>query len=100
DKSSICPGDEIMFQSISTGTTGGTTYQWDFGPGATPATYDQSGPVLVKFTQPGSAQVSLTISENGLSDTEILKQIKVYDKPEILALNGPDIVCLNSIVSY
>ena len=34
---SVCDGSSVTFTDISTGTSGATTYSWNFGTGATPA---------------------------------------------------------------
>lgn len=101
DKSTICPGETIVFESQSTGVTSGTTYLWNFGSGASPATYDQAGPVSVVFSQPGLPQVSLTIVENGVSKTTSLSnQIQVNSRPVISEIDGPGMVCLNTDAEY
>ncbi len=65
----ICQGSTVTFTNISTGTTGTTTYSWDFGAGATPATANTVGPHVVTYSTSGSKTVSLTITD-GSSDTE------------------------------
>jgi gliding motility-associated-like protein len=64
----ICVGEEVTFTSHSLGTTSGTTFEWEFGDGATPSSATLSGPHVVNYTTPGLKTVRLVIS-NGLSDT-------------------------------
>ncbi len=66
---SICVGSSVTFTNTSTGTTGSTTYSWNFGSGATPASITGIGPHTVTYSTTGSKTVSLTITE-GASNTE------------------------------
>ena len=65
----ICVGSSVTFTNTSTGTTGGTSYNWNFGSGATPGTAGTIGPHTVTYSTTGSKTVSLTITE-GASNTE------------------------------
>ena len=65
----VCTGSAVTFTNTSTGTTGGTTYSWNFGTGATPATANTIGPHSVTYSTSGSKTVSLTITE-GAANTE------------------------------
>ena len=65
----ICVGSSVTFTNTSTGTTGSTTYSWNFGSGATPGTASTIGPHTVTYSTTGSKTVSLTITE-GASNTE------------------------------
>ena len=65
----ICVGSSVAFTNTSTGTTGSTTYSWNFGSGATPASITGIGPHAVTYSTTGSKTVSLTITE-GASNTE------------------------------
>ena len=66
---SVCVGSGVTFTNTSTGTTGGTSYSWNFGSGATPATANTIGPHSVTYSTSGLKTVSLTITE-GASNTE------------------------------
>ncbi len=66
---SLCEGSTVTFTDASTGTSGSTTYSWNFGAGASPATANTVGPHVVTYTTPGVKTVTLTITE-GASDTE------------------------------
>ena len=82
DETTICNGDTVVFTNNSAGTSGSTTYAWDFGTGATPATATGEGPHSVVYTTDGTATVSLTITE-GASDTRqklIILQSTLYQR--------------------
>ncbi|MBE0654765.1 MAG: PKD domain-containing protein, partial [Bacteroidales bacterium] len=66
---SICSGSSVQFTDNSTETTGSTTYDWNFGAGASPATATGAGPHTVTYSVPGTSTVSLTITD-GVSDSE------------------------------
>jgi gliding motility-associated-like protein len=89
---SVCDGSALTFTDISTGTSGATTYSWNFGAGASPATRTGIGPHTVTYTGTGSRTVSLTISE-GASDTETkLNYITVFPLPTAI-IGGTTEVC-------
>ncbi len=58
---SNCTDQIVTFYDNSVGSTG-TTYSWDFGDGATPATSTSSGNQNVTYTTPGQKQVKLIVS--------------------------------------
>jgi PKD repeat protein len=62
-------GSSVLFTNTSTGTTVSTTYSWNFGLGATPATATTIGPHTVTYTTTGPKTVSLTVTD-GASNTE------------------------------
>jgi len=68
---SVCSGSNVIFTNTSIGTTPTTTYSWNFGSGATPATITGIGPHTVVYTGSGSSNVSLTITD-GTSDTKTI----------------------------
>jgi gliding motility-associated-like protein len=45
------------------------TFLWDFGTNANPQTSTQQNPTGINFTVPGSGSVSLSITQNGCTDT-------------------------------
>ncbi len=57
----------ITFTDNSTGNV--TSWLWDFGPNAVPATSTSSGPVSVTFNTNGTHMVMLTVSGGGCSNT-------------------------------
>jgi gliding motility-associated-like protein len=64
----LCVDEEVVFTENSQGTAPGTTFEWDFGNGASPASATLSGPHVVSYSTPGLKSVRLII-HNGLSDT-------------------------------
>jgi PKD repeat protein len=62
-------GSTITFTNMSTGTTATSTYAWNFGSGATPATAVGAGPHTVTYSTTGSKDASLTATE-GLPNVE------------------------------
>ncbi|MEM1326336.1 MAG: PKD domain-containing protein, partial [Bacteroidota bacterium] len=72
--STICSGETVTFNAPS-GNPNGTTYTWDFGANASPATATGAGPITVTYTLPANqlfdevSTVSLTATLNGCTDT-------------------------------
>jgi hypothetical protein len=66
---SICAGATTTFTNTSTGTTGGATYSWDFGSGASPATATGIGPHTVMYSTVGQSTVVLTVVD-GVTNVE------------------------------
>lgn len=68
-----CKDDALIFEAIKTDSLG-SIFEWDFGPGATPATAVGLGPHSVTFSNAGTQTVQLFIRENfctGYVDTMI-----------------------------
>ncbi|MDT8375073.1 MAG: PKD domain-containing protein, partial [Bacteroidales bacterium] len=103
----ICLGSTVTFTNTSTGTTGSTTYSWNFGSGATPGTATGIGPHTVTYGTTGSKSVSLTITE-GASNTETKSNyITVNPNNTITLTSGAgtnnQTVCVNTpitIITY
>lgn len=57
------------------------TFNWDFGTSATPNNFNGPSPTGVTFSDTGYYPVSVTISENGCTDTYQLT-VAVYPEPE------------------
>ncbi|MEM7367691.1 MAG: choice-of-anchor V domain-containing protein [Bacteroidota bacterium] len=68
--SSSCLGDSIVFSNTTTGTI--TTYAWDFGSGAIPASSTQAIPPAVTYTTAGTKTIELTVT--GPDGTESTSQ--------------------------
>lgn len=64
--SEICQTDSITFTNTSMGNI--TSYQWDFGAGASPATANTAGPHTVTYSTPGPKTVQLTTAGPDGSD--------------------------------
>jgi len=97
-----CGGSEIEYSSISQGSI--TSYSWDFGEGAEPATAQGKGPHLVNYLTTGEKDVSLTIND---SITELKKgYVHTVDKididvfPEGGCFTGPIQLDVTGAASY
>jgi PKD repeat protein len=59
DNTTICQNGQVTFTDLSTNAT---SWSWDFGEGASPATASTQGPHTVTYSTPGAKNVSLTIN--------------------------------------
>jgi gliding motility-associated-like protein len=68
----LCVGEPITFSDASTFAGTIVSWQWNFGPGAVPATAIGPGPHTVFYNNPGVKSVVLTVeSDGGCIVTEI-----------------------------
>jgi PKD repeat protein len=65
--SAVCAGSTVTYSFAGLGSP--TSYQWNFGTGATPATANTAGPHQVTYATPGSAAVELIVSDGTNADT-------------------------------
>jgi PKD repeat protein len=72
----VCTAQNVTFTDNSTGAT---SWMWNFGAGASPATASTQGPHTVTYSTPGSKTVSLTI--NGAVTETKTNYITVYPDP-------------------
>ena len=63
----VCLGLSNTFTNTSTGSP--TSYSWNFGSGASPATATTVGPHTVTYSSAGLKTISLTVSNSGGSNT-------------------------------
>jgi len=63
----VCLGLSNAFTNTSTGNP--TSYSWNFGTGASPATATTAGPHTVTYTTAGLKTIALTVSNSGGSNT-------------------------------
>ncbi|RMF03524.1 MAG: DUF11 domain-containing protein, partial [Bacteroidetes bacterium] len=81
----ICSGETKTFSAVDQGT--GTTYSWDFGANASPATATGAGPHTVTYSLPVSqvgnmnSTVSLTVTRAGCTASDQIT-FTVLDSPE------------------
>lgn len=68
NKSDICNGSQVTFTSNSYGTI--TSYSWNFGEGASPATANTAGPHNITYNGNGYKTVTLTV--DGLSGSNTM----------------------------
>ena len=75
----LCAGEPLTFQSIGHGHH--ADISWSFGAGATPK--QATGPIVdVSFSSFGLYQVTLTVTENGCTATQI-ETISVVNNPSV-----------------
>jgi PKD repeat protein len=58
-KNPVCVGEEVYFTNLTDGVI--TSYVWDFGVGATPATFIGENPPNVTYSSSGTKNISLTV---------------------------------------
>ncbi|MEL6923446.1 MAG: discoidin domain-containing protein, partial [Bacteroidota bacterium] len=63
-----CPTGTVTYVATNNGT--GSTYTWDFGSDATPATATGPGPHDVVYTTCGNKTISLLVEKDGCSSTD------------------------------
>ncbi len=76
DKYKICLPESITFEDISSGSI--TSWSWDFGINAVPATGNTAGPYTVHYTSWGPKTVTLTVS--GQSGTYVVTKNVMVDQ--------------------
>ncbi len=103
NKTSICNGITVTFTNTSTGTTGLTSYSWDFGANATPATASGIGPQLVTYSGSGSSDVSLTITDGASKTTTKSNYITILPDNTITLISGTgtddQTTCMNTAIT-
>lgn len=65
----INPGGEVLFTDLSQGVI--ETWTWTF-EGGTPATFDGQNPPAIVYSEPGTFDVSLTVSNSEGSDSKTM----------------------------
>ena len=102
DKSSYCLNEDVTFTNKSKNTTGATTYLWDFGIGATPATANTAIPPTVKYSSVGTKNVKLTIIDGISSIKDSINCIVIKPDYTITLDAGVDAnpkVCINQPIT-
>lgn len=74
----VCQGEKVNFISTSTGEN--ISYHWNYGPGASPETFEEAGPVWVTFNEPGTRSVELTV-KNVAGESTFSKDITIEPLP-------------------
>ena len=87
----------IIFSSKSQGNV--TSYSWDFGMGASPATASGIGPHNVSYSSEGKKTATLTVSNGTQSHTERKIAYINIAQPNLLAVNDAEMIAVNSSVS-
>ncbi|OFY71619.1 MAG: hypothetical protein A3G23_01775 [Bacteroidetes bacterium RIFCSPLOWO2_12_FULL_37_12] len=92
-----CVEENVLF--TNTGTSGATSYDWDFGSGASPATSSVVSPVLVTYSSSGNKTVTLTVINNGC--TAVSSDIVTINvTPVATFVSSKSTVCANDTVSF
>jgi C1A family cysteine protease/PKD repeat protein len=68
-KEKVCLGSEVIFTFLENDSV--TSYSWDFGEDASPATANTKGPHQVTYSSNGRKTISLAISGPNGSDTKV-----------------------------
>ena len=94
----ICQGESIVFTNQSSGK--GLDYLWQFGPTASPATFNDAGPIEVFFPASGTFSVVLTVSNgNGASSFSQIVKVKEPPVPNFdFTMNTSNVVFSNTSV--
>lgn len=76
----ICAGSSLVF-SDSSSFMGGTinSWEWNFGPGASPATATTVGPHTVSYQTPGPRTITLKVKTSNGCEVSTTRQIVVED---------------------
>jgi len=97
-----CVGTAMTFTGTSSASPN-ATYSWNFGEGATPATSFSShkdAPISVTYSTSGTKTVTLTVTDNGESDTKLFT-LNAGVKPEITGqISGPSTVCKDATAQF
>jgi gliding motility-associated-like protein len=85
DPNFVSPPGECIYENSFNLTAAGAfmgngTFTWNFGPNATPSTSNAQNPTNVVFDSIGIYSVTLTVSENGCTET-YTSNLEVYPKP-------------------
>ncbi|MDZ4845888.1 MAG: GDSL-type esterase/lipase family protein [Chitinophagales bacterium] len=95
---SACENDSISFSAIISGTTCNTTYAWDFGVDATPASSTLLNPQNVIWSTGGVKLVSFQVIEQGLGVNTYQLVVSFNQTPTGGVLHVPTSVCIGDTV--
>lgn len=88
-----CTSEAVTFTDASIGAT---TWNWNFGVGATPATANTAGPHSVTYSSGGTKSISLSI--NGGSSTSETVTISAPPTAPTISPGGPTTFCAGGSV--
>ena len=75
----ICQGNTITYVNTSTQTVAGSTYSWNFGLGATPATAVGPGPHTVTYNTVTAPTTTVTLTVNNNNGTAVSNFSRLID---------------------
>lgn len=95
-QTSICQGEPIIFTNHANGSN--LSYNWSFGPSASPSQSSESGPISVVFTSPGTYSVVLSVSNSfGVSTFSQIINVKGLPEPSFdFSTNGQNVIFSNN----
>jgi len=82
----ICNPATVVFTNNSTNNP--TSYNWNFGTGATPSSSTQAGPITVSYLSNGPKTITLTVGNAGGTDTYTY-DLYVTSAPNALFVQAP-----------
>ncbi|WP_341905341.1 PKD domain-containing protein [Fluviicola taffensis] len=93
--SAVCTGENVTVTDASIGAV--TSWDWDFGPGATPATATGIGPHTVSYSSAGTKSITLTVNGGGTSTHDVT----VTGTPSVpsITAGGPTTFCSGNSVT-
>jgi Leucine-rich repeat (LRR) protein/PKD repeat protein len=99
DATTICQNGTVNFSDLSTGTTGGTTYLWDFGDLTTSTTV---GSVSHTYLVPGTFTVSLTVTDGSSNNKTLTNYITVNPSvlPSVSSSASASTICAGTSVTF
>jgi gliding motility-associated-like protein len=91
------PPGECIYENSYDFSAGGAfmgngTFSWGFGPSAAPATSNSQDPTGIVFSAPGTFPVTLTVTENGCTQT-VTQNVNVWPKPNADYSLGVPVAC-------
>jgi gliding motility-associated-like protein len=96
--STICAGQSTTLSVSGAAPAAGSTYAWNFGSGASPATSNSSSSVSVTYPTAGSIQPSLTVTSNGCTSAAATTTVNVNAAPSV-TISSPTNACSGSTVN-
>ncbi|MEX1189629.1 MAG: PKD domain-containing protein, partial [Bacteroidia bacterium] len=96
--SNVCLGSNVNYSIVGGPMAPGTTYNWNFGAGATPATSTLATPPAVSYSSAGVKTATLTVVSGGCTSAPASVNISVISPPPAV-ISAPATACLGSTVS-
>ncbi|MCC7232443.1 MAG: PKD domain-containing protein [Bacteroidia bacterium] len=91
---SVCPSTPLT-ASYSGSASAGASYTWDFN-GASQLSGNGQGPYSIQWSQPGSYNVSLTVTENGCTSPPVSHPVTVNTIP-VASINATPSLCIGAV---
>ncbi len=94
----VCEDETVIFTNISTGNP--TSFNWNFGEGASPQSATGAGPHEVTYSTGGFKSVRLELENNEGRDSEIKGEIINVGGNRLGDLSGPTLVGVGQTATY